>query len=266
MNIEAPETPAAAPEIKSPPPQAVMVVRRVVFNYVVIAVVFLAIGIAIGVVGYSRVVDHDKILIDQSVAKAIAALPSGAAAGQPNPNVRQNVSITGQPSMGPDDAPVVIVEFGDFHCTYCKRFQDQTITPLLQKYGDQVKFVYRDFPILGPDSLSAALAAACAQDQNAFWPFHDQLFANPTTLTRDAFVQYATALNLNLDQFTTCYDNQQHNNDVLADYNDGQTLGVSGTPTFFINGKILVGAQPLEQFSQRIDAELSSVDETKSAS
>ncbi len=244
-----------------------MVISRVVFNYVVIAVVFLALGIAIGVVGYDRLVKHDQTIIDQSVAKAIAAMPTAVvAAGTPDPNARQTVSIVGQPSIGPDDAPVVIVEFGDFHCTYCKRFQDTTITPLLQKYGDKVKFVYRDFPILGPDSLSAALAAACAQDQNAFWPFHDDLFADPTNLTRDAFVQYATALKLNVDQFTKCFDNQQHNNDVLTDYNDGQTLGVGGTPTFFINGKILVGAQPIDVFSQKIDAELASADETKPAS
>ena len=120
-------------------------------------------------------------------------------------------------------------------------------------------------PILGQDSLSAALAAGCADDQGAFWPFHDRLYADPTNLTRDAFVQYATDLNLNLDTFTQCYDDQQHRDDVLQDYNDGQALGVGGTPTFFVNGKIFVGAQPYENFAQLIDAELNA-DETPAAS
>ena len=137
----------------------------------------------------------------------------------------------------------MIVEFGDFHCTYCKRFQDNTITPLLQNYGEKVLFVYRDYPILGADSLQAALAADCAFDQNAFWDFHDRLYSDPTQLTRDKFVEYAQSLNLDMDKFTTCYDNAEHQSDVVRDYTDGVSLGIGGTPTFFINGKILIGAQ-----------------------
>ena len=95
-----------------------------------------------------------------------------------------------------------MVEFGDFHCTYCKRFHDETITPLLENYGDKVLYVFRDYPILGPDSMQAALAAECAFDQDAFWDFHDRLFSDPTELTRDKFIEYAQELNLDMDQFT----------------------------------------------------------------
>ncbi len=269
-------------------------IPRATFNYFVIAIVALLVGAVIGVVGYDRVVQQNReentALIEQSVSSAIAALPQGsgaavdtealinsavataiaavpgnAAADVVDPNKRYEVSVVDQPSLGPEDAPVVIVEFGDFHCSYCKRFNDQTITPLLDAYSDKVRFVYRDYPILGPDSLSAALAASCADDQGAFWDFHDRLYADPTNLNRDAFVQYATDLNLNLDTFTQCYDDQQHKDEVLQDYNDGQALGVGGTPTFFINGKLFVGAQPYDNFAQLIDSELNA-DETPSAS
>ncbi len=292
-----PESPALPPdaEILAPPPPAptappLAVIPRATFNYFVIAVVALLIGVVIGAVGFDRLTQQNReenaALIDQSVASAIAALPQGssvdtealinqavatAVAAVPSgaqandPNKRYDVAIADQPSMGPADAPVVMVEFGDFHCSYCKHFNDDTIKPLLDAYGDKVLFVYRDYPILGPNSLSAALAAGCANDQGAFWPFHDLMFANQTALNRDTFIQDATDLNLDVDTFTQCYDNQDHRSDVLQDYNDGQTLGVGGTPTFFINGKVFVGAQPYDSFAQTIDAELNA-DETPATS
>lgn len=260
------ELPGSIPENRPEPPVSaeppVAVIPRVIFNYVVIAAVSLVLGLVIGVVGYDRLSEQNRTsteaLINKAVATAVAAIPSADTAAVVDPNKRYTVTTANQPALGPADAPVVIVEFADFHCSYCKRFNDQTITPLLETYGDQVQFVYRDFPILGPDSLSAALAASCAADQNAFWQFHDNLFANQSSLTRDAFVQYATNLNLDVDTFTQCYDNQTHQAEVVQDYNEGQSLGVGGTPTFFINGKMLVGAQPIEQFAAIIDAELAS--------
>ncbi len=294
------DTPAIPPDAEIAPPPlppaeapALAVIPRAVFNYFVIAVVSLVIGLVIGVVGYDRVVQQNRAenaalidesvasaiaalpqtsnaidaeaLINQAVATAVAAVPGNTAAAVIDPNQRYDVSVVDQPALGPEDAPIVMVEFGDFHCAFCKRFNDETVAPLLETYGDKIRFVYRDYPILGPDSLSAALAAGCAADQDAFWQFHDKLFADPSNLTRDAFVQYATDLNLNLDTFSTCYDDQQHRDDVVADYNDGQTLGVGGTPTFFINGKIFVGAQPYENFASAIDAELAESETTQAS-
>lgn len=256
------EMPLIAPEPERVVEPPVAVIPRVVFNYFVIAAVSLAIGLVIGVVAYDRIAARSRdevdteVLINQAVAAAIAALPTQAVAGVPDPNMRYDVAVADQPWRGTEDASIVIVEFGDFHCGYCKRFHDQTVTPLMETYGDRVKLVYRDYPILGPDSLSAALAASCAYDQDVFWDFHDRLYANPSNLTRSAFIQYATDLDLDVNRFTTCYDDQEHRDTVIQDYNDAQSLGVSGTPTFFINGKIFVGAQPYEQFAAAIEAEL----------
>ncbi|MFN8450798.1 MAG: DsbA family protein [Anaerolineae bacterium] len=255
------EAPAAEPAPYVPPPEspAVVVISRATFNYAIIAVVFLVIGAVVGMVAYDRVSEQNRVstdeLINRAVATAVAALPSETVADA-DPNARQVVSTENRPSLGPADAPVVMVEFGDFHCGYCKRFHDETITPLLENYGDRVRFVFRDYPILGAASVQAALAANCAFDQNAFWDFHDRLYADPSELTRDKFLEYAQALDLNMDQFTTCYDNSEHQDVVVKDYTDAQALGVSGTPTFFINGKVFVGAQPYESFAAVIDAEL----------
>ncbi len=265
-NLEVRQEPAPEPEPAPTPvePSAVVVIPRVMFNYVIIGVVCLVFGVVIGMIGYDQFSQANRVqteaLINKAVATAVAALPSSAdtAAAVPDPNARQNVSIANRPSLGPANAPVVVVEFGDFHCSFCKRFHDETITPLLQHYGDQILYVYRDFPILGPDSLQAALAASCAYDQNAFWDFHDRLYADPSELTRDKFLQYAQDLGLDMDTFTQCYDTGAHQDAVVQDYNDGTALGVGGTPTFFINGKILIGAQPYEQFAAAIDAELES--------
>lgn len=256
-NTETPLSPAPPPTPQTP----VVVVSRVAVNYVVIAVVCLALGAFIGMMAYDRVSQNQQAntqaLIKDVVATTIAALPTAVVAADENdPNKRYDISVDNRPALGPADAPVVMVEFGDFHCTYCKRFHDDTITPLLAAYGDKVRFVYRDYPILGADSVQAALAAACAYDQNAFWDFHDRLYAAPTQLNRDAFLQYAQELNLNIDTFTACYDNAEHQADITKDYNDAQAVGVGGTPTFFINGKVLVGAQPYAIFAAAIDAEI----------
>ena len=263
---EVPETPpAASPEPESyvppAPSPAVVVISRATFNYAIIGVVCLIVGVVIGMVVYDRVSQQNQTatdeLINRAVATAIASLPTQVAvAAADDPDARVFVATDDRPSLGPADAPVVIVEFGDFHCGYCKRFNDETIKPLLETYGDRVRFVFRDYPILGSASVQAALAASCAYDQNAFWDFHDRLFADPSELTRDKFLEYAEALNLDMERFTTCYDEAENQAAVVQDYTDGQALGVSGTPTFFINGKAFIGAQPYASFAAVIDAEL----------
>ncbi|HVU13698.1 MAG TPA: thioredoxin domain-containing protein [Phototrophicaceae bacterium] len=249
------------PNVEIPPEKvespAVIVISRVTFNYAVIAFVCLALGMVIGMVAYDRVAQGSQAgteaLINKAVATAVASLPQAAVN---DPNARHNVSIDDRPSLGPKDAPVVLVEFGDFDCIHCKDFHDSTIEPLLQHYGDKVLYVFRDFPILGQGSVEAALAADCAYDQNAFWGFHDMLYADQANLTRTQFVKDAQTLKLNVDQFTQCFDSGEHQDRVGKDYTDAEALGVNGTPTFFVNGKMLVGAQPYQAFADAIDAEL----------
>ncbi|MEO8396261.1 MAG: thioredoxin domain-containing protein [Chloroflexota bacterium] len=256
------ENPIPSSEVPSSGEESpVIVISRVLLNYIVIAVVCMLVGVVVGMIAQDRLTQGNlaqtQALIDRSVASAIAALPKDTTA-LADPNVRKDVSIDNRPSLGPHDAPVVIVEFADFHCTYCKRFHDETITPLLQNYGNQVLYVFRDYPILGPDSTQAALAAECAYDQDAFWNFHDRLFSDPTELTRPLFIKYAQDLKLDMDRFTSCYDNATHQTEISKDYNDATALGVGATPTFFINGKMLLGAQPYAAFAAAIDAELAS--------
>ena len=251
------------PETDSPPVAPGQTVPRHTFNYLIIAVVCFVLGAVIGVVGYDRVNANTTAQVDAAVnralATAVAAMPRGntvAAAPTRDPNQRFAVDTEGDPAKGEEDAPVTIVEFADFRCGYCRRFIEQTITPLLDTYGQNVRFVYRDYPILGNDSVSAAFAGECAAQQDKFWEFHDLLYANQDNLTTEAFTQYATDLEMDVDAFLVCLDSDEAAAMVQRDYEAGQTLGVSGTPTFFINGKMLVGAQPYQAFAQIIDEEL----------
>jgi protein-disulfide isomerase len=170
---------------------------------------------------------------------------------------RVTVSTEGDPSIGPDDAPVTIVEFSDYQCPFCQSWYQETFGQLMANYPGQIRFVYRDLPLPGhPESLPAAEAANCAGEQNAYWKFHDALFSGQFNLGRDAYEQYATDLGLDLAIFTACLDDHRTQAEVKADAADATRLGLSGTPSFVINGRILIGAVPYEDFKTIIDEEL----------
>ncbi|MCX9078783.1 MAG: thioredoxin domain-containing protein, partial [Candidatus Methanoperedens sp.] len=170
-----------------------------------------------------------------------------------------DVSADDDPFWGPEDAQVTIVQFSDFSCPHCYDFAIQTMPHLKVAYSDRVRFVFRDAPILGPASGWAALAAECADDQGKFWEYHDLLFANQGDLTRQNLTVYAQQVGLDTTTFDTCVDNQTHLEELQNDLSAAQAAGVSGTPTFFINGRRVVGAQPYEVFAQIIDEELEKV-------
>lgn len=180
---------------------------------------------------------------------------------QPPPRI-EGVSADDDPAIGPDDAPVVIVEFSDFQCPYCARFRQQTLDALLEQYDQQVRFVYRDFPLssIHPEAQKAAEASQCANDQGQYWEMHDAMFLNQavTGLSNSSLITMAQDLDLDVADFTECLESGKYADEVAADYQDGLEYGVSGTPTFFINGVRLVGAQPLPAFTQVIDQELES--------
>lgn len=179
---------------------------------------------------------------------------------------RSSVSADDDPSKGPLDAPVVIIEFSDYQCYYCGVFARETLHPLLELYGDQIRFVYRDFVFYGPVSLQAAVAAECANEQNAFWSYHDLLFEFQDELSRDRMVDLARSIGLDMDRFSACLENPVMEDKVKADTEEGLRLDVRGTPTFFINGRILVGAAPLDTFATMIDEELAAVSQPDSRS
>lgn len=209
--------------------------------YSVLVVLAFAVGLLLGFVIWGRGSDE------------ITEVPV-----TPEPQyTRYDIPTEGYPSLGPDDAPITIVEFSDFQCPFCRRFHEETYQALLDAYPGQIRFVYRNLPLtsIHPDAMPSAIASLCANDQNAYWDYHGKLFSSET-LTRETFIQYATDLSLNVDEFTACLDSGKHDEFIQQDMNFALDLGVQSTPTFFINGLAVVGAQPLSSFTQIIDMEL----------
>ena len=185
----------------------------------------------------------------------------------PPPVLRVSVSADdGAPVKGPANAPVTIVEFSDFHCPFCRRVLP-ALSELESRYGDRVKLVFRDFPIesLHPGATKAHEAARCANDQGKFWSYHDKLFDSPPRSTSELFVALAKEVGLDMDAFESCLRNGKHLNAIQADIAEGNRVGVSGTPAFFINGRTISGAQPLEAFVRIVEDELERVNIAKDA-
>lgn len=169
---------------------------------------------------------------------------------------RFQVSADDDPALGPVDAPIEIIEFSDFNCPYCRKFHVETFPLLMAAYPDQIRFVYRDFPVTSAESYVAAQAANCASRQAAYWEFHDALFSGEFGLGREAYEGYAERLGLDVEALGACLDEGAEAAEVESDARAAAALGVNGTPTFFINGIPLVGAQPLISFRSVIDGEL----------
>lgn len=179
------------------------------------------------------------------------AVPSAAAA---EISVGENDHVRGNP-----DARVLLVEYSDFECPFCQRHHP-TMQSILQKYGDQVAWVYKHFPLsFHPQAMPAALASECAAEQGKFWEFADAVFERQEDMkTRGAqfFNDLAGQLGLNSDQFKTCFDSQKYQAKVNADMAEGQANGATGTPATFVNGILISGAVPQAQLEQVIDREL----------
>lgn len=160
-------------------------------------------------------------------------------------------------AIGPADAPITIVEFSDYQCPFCRRWHDEVYGELLAAYPGKIRLVYRHFPLssIHPDATSAAEAAMCAGEQDAYWPFHEKLFSSEA-LGNSTYLQYAQDLGLNMSSFESCINDRKYQQAVDEDLNFAVDLGIRSTPTFFINGLAVVGAQPLNVFQQIIDKEL----------
>lgn len=183
---------------------------------------------------------------------------ASAPAEEVTPGVRRaDISPGNSPSLGPQDAPVTIIEFSDYQCPYCKLWHDEVFDRLLASYPGKIRFVYRHFPLSGhPEAQPAAEAAQCAGAQNAYWEYHDAIFGEQYGLGRSAYLQYAQDLGLNVVAFTTCLDDHRYQSMVEDDFDYALGKGVQSTPTFFINGIAVIGAQSYETFKQIIDQEL----------
>jgi protein-disulfide isomerase len=169
---------------------------------------------------------------------------------------RFDIAVEGQPFLGSENAPVVVVEFSDFNCGYCRKWHQETFQILLDAYPGQIRFVYRDFPFLSEESFNAAVAAQCAYEQGAFWGYHDRLFTRSETKGLETYLLFAQELGLDVQDFQSCFYGEGAEEEVLSDLQFASGIGIQGTPTFFINGIPLVGAQPIDHFMEIIDREL----------
>jgi protein-disulfide isomerase len=221
--------------------------------------------------------DAFKRLIDEEIAKAdkllasgtkpeelyaklnadnVANAPAAAAPGAPAEPPVQKVDVGNAPVKGPANAPVTIVAFSDFECPFCSRVVP-TLKQIEDQYQGKVKVAFRNQPLpMHANAKAAAAAALAAHEQGKFWEMHDKLFANQRALDRASLDKYAQELGLNVDKFKAALDSNKFAQQIEADAADAGRLGATGTPTFFINGRTLVGAQPFDAFKRVIDEEL----------
>jgi len=188
---------------------------------------------------------------------------------QPAPGAKVDVDSGHLPILGDKNAKVTIVEFSDFQCPFCRRFWKETLPQIEKDYIDtgKVQFAYRHFPLtaIHPAAVPAAQASECANEQGRFWQMHDKIFDEQEKLSAGGTAQFeasdlkkwASDLGLNTTQFNQCLDSGKFTKNVTDDEQEAQKLGINGTPTIFVNGLSLVGAQPYDSFKSLIDKELS---------
>lgn len=178
-------------------------------------------------------------------------------AEQPAP-AKLPIAIEAYRTVGSPGAPVTIVEFSDYECPFCKKFTTEILPSIKEQYVDtgKVRFVFSDFPLeIHPNARAAAIAARCAGEQNAYFAYHDRLFANSKNLSHENFLRIATDLGLDVGVFSQCLDDQKHQASLDADIGAAKELGVKGTPSFLVNGQLVTGAQPFSVFQAMIERE-----------
>ena len=206
---------------------------------------FLAIPIIIGIViGIGLTLNLESTPNDSSILN--------------KENLMQGSTILGNP-----DAKITIVEFGDYQCTFCYKFHDETMKKIEQTYikAENVNFVYRDFPLNGPQSILASEASYCAQKQNKFWEYHNTLYdnwggENTGWITKNVLIGFANDIKLDLDSFSQCLENSEFKQKVLDNEQFAREIGIDATPSFLIFNDSelyrIIGAQPFEKFEQAL--------------
>ncbi len=192
--------------------------------------------------------------LQKEAGKAAPAAAAPAAPAAPAPV--QDINIAGAPLKGPKNAPVTIVAFSDFQCPFCSRAVP-TLHELEKQYGNKIKVAFKHQPLpFHQNAKPAAMASMAANEQGKFWEYHDKLFANQSALDRPSLERYAEELKLDMGKFKAALDSNKFDAYISADSAEGMRVGANGTPTFFINGRQLVGAQPTDSFKAIIDDEL----------
>jgi protein-disulfide isomerase len=229
----------------------------------VLAVASLAMG---GFAVYrTQASDMDDKEFSAKVEKGIndfIAKKQAEQAGPAAPTEPVKVSLGTAAIKGDKNAPVTMLEFSDFECPFCSRFAMGTLPQIVSEYVDKgkVKMAYRHFPLgFHANAKPAAMASECAREQggdDVFYKFHDKIFADQKNLSVDNLKKWAVEMGLKADQFNTCLDTRKFEKLVDADMAEAQTYGINGAPAFFINGRLISGAQPFAAFKTVIDEEL----------
>lgn len=163
--------------------------------------------------------------------------------------------------MGQENAPITMIEYSDFQCPLCKKFYDESFQTIVENYVNtgKVRYEFKHFPLnIHPQAPNASLAAECALEQNKFWEMHDAIFENQNEWSGknehlDIFKKLAKNLGLNENQYNSCLDDKKYTGNVETDYQEGLKRSIRGTPSFYINGQLLVGAQETGQFTSMLD-------------
>lgn len=243
--------------------EVTITLRRIHIYAIVMPLIFV-VGLGLGylVRGWVPLPGIPGIVAAEDVPEE-GAPPTPPQSQVENPNeppqvTRYTIPVDDDPAIGPEDAPITIVEFSDYECPFCQRWHTEVYERLLETYPEEVRLVYRDFPLtsIHPNANSAAYAANCAREQDVFWEYHDKLFGMELGLSTDAYQEYASQLGMDIEAFSECLDSDRYQEEVQADFDFAANLGVRSTPTFFINGIAVVGAQPFEVFQQVIEQEL----------
>ncbi|MCI0711802.1 MAG: DsbA family protein [Chloroflexi bacterium] len=237
-----------------------------IFSLIVTAIVFFALGAFMAFIFQGSSDDDALPSSSVEIARAVEATfvaLTPTATPLPTRVPTDQTLAEHNPFLGDEDAPIVMVEFSDYLCPYCARFHTETLEPLMAHYDGLVKFVYREYPIIG-GQLSADISAAaqCAAIQDKYWEFTDLIWLNQISLERqqvtpELLEEYARTAEADVEEFNACIENGTGFNNVVVDYEAGRNYNINGTPGFFINGnRFTVGAAPLEVFIDAIDAEL----------
>lgn len=233
-------------------------------------VILLLVLLGLIVVGQSGFMVYTSMKLNELTNVQAASQMQAKAQQNPGlePEVEQKrvqVNIQGAPSSGKENSPITFVEFTDYECPFCKAVQP-VIQEVLKKYEGKVRHVVRNYPIsnLHAGAVDAALSGLCAHEQGGFWPYHDQLFEKANgggSLTKQVLTKIAEDNGLDSARFTSCLTSKKFVDQVQKDYEDGNSYGVNGTPTFFINGRMISGNLPAEEFTKLIDEELAQIKE-----
>ena len=205
--------------------------------------------------------------ISQETELTIEEIPKGQEIGPQKVTINTFLE-NGSPLLGKPNAPITLVEFGDYQCHFCNVFFHSAEHEILKNYVEtgKVRMIFKDYNIIGPDSINASHGAHCAKDQNLFWEYHNILYSNWTGenngwASSENLVRFAQEVKLDMNKWSECMQNADHSKTILASNNDARALGLTGTPAFFIIGpdeKVtrVFGAQPYETFEKIFETEL----------